>query len=50
MPNQKMELESEARLLYVAMTRAIETLVFTYHGSSEFTERVRQAIAHADTL
>ncbi|MFB0963070.1 MAG: 3'-5' exonuclease, partial [Pseudomonas sp.] len=50
MPNQKMELESEARLLYVAMTRAIETLVFTYHGRSEFTERVRQAIAHADTL
>lgn len=50
MPNQKMELESEARLLYVAMTRAIETLVFTCHGRSEFTERVRQAIAHADTL
>lgn len=45
MPNKKAGLEGEARLLYVAMTRAIETLVFTYHGSSEFTEQVQQAIA-----
>lgn len=45
MPNIKSELEGEARLLYVAMTRAIETLVFTYHQSSEFTEQVQHAIA-----
>lgn len=48
MPNKKSNLENEARLLYVAMTRAIETLVLTYHGSSEFTEQVQQAIALAE--
>lgn len=45
MPNKKNSLENEARLLYVAMTRAIETLVLTYHASSAFTEQVQQAIA-----
>lgn len=45
MPYKKNNLENEARLLYVAMTRAIETLVFTYHASSEFTEQVQHAIA-----
>lgn len=45
MPNKRNSLEKEARLLYVAMTRAIESLVLTYHGSSEFTEQVQQAIA-----
>jgi superfamily I DNA/RNA helicase len=48
MPNKKSSLENEARLLYVAMTRAIETLVFTYHESSEFTEQVQQAIAQTE--
>lgn len=48
MPKKNADLQAEARLLYVAMTRAIETLVFTYHESSEFTEQVQQAIAQAE--
>lgn len=33
-----------ARLLYVAMTRAIENLTLTYHQESPFTQQVQQAI------
>jgi Superfamily I DNA and RNA helicases len=39
--------EDEARLLYVAMTRAIDRLVMTCRGSSGFTRRVQDAIAGA---
>lgn len=35
----------EARLLYVAMTRAIDRLVMTYREPSEFTRRVQDSIA-----
>lgn len=34
----------EARLLYVAMTRAIDSLVMSYSRESPFTERLRRAI------
>lgn len=44
------DLQGEARLLYVAMTRAIETLVFTHQHSSEFTEQVQHAIAQTEVL
>jgi UvrD-like helicase C-terminal domain/Nuclease-related domain/AAA domain len=36
--------EEEARLLYVAMTRAMEQLIITCHRSSEFTSRVETAL------
>jgi hypothetical protein len=37
----------EARLLYVAMTRAVESLVMTHSRESPFTERLRRAIHDA---
>lgn len=37
--------EDEARLLYVAMTRAIDRLVMTYREPSDFTRRVQDSIA-----
>lgn len=36
--------EQKARLLYVAMTRAIDTLVLTYHQNSPFIQQIQQAI------
>ena len=50
MPRKDADVKSEARLLYVAMTRAIETLVLTSHADSEFTEQIQQAIAHAEKV
>lgn len=35
----------EARLLYVAMTRAIDRLVMTYQAPSDFTRRIQESIA-----
>jgi len=37
----------EARLLYVAMTRAVDSLVMTHSKESPFTERLRRAIHDA---
>ena len=37
----------DARLLYVAMTRAIDRLVMTYQTESDFTRRMREAIGDA---
>jgi hypothetical protein len=45
MPNENQELTEEARLMYVAMTRAIDQLIITCHRSSEFTNRVDLALA-----
>lgn len=36
--------DKHARLLYVAMTRAIENLTLTYHQESPFTEQIQRAI------
>jgi superfamily I DNA/RNA helicase len=36
--------DKHARLLYVAMTRAIENLTLTCHQESPFTRQVQQAI------
>lgn len=45
MPHKKEEsLEAEARLLYVAMTRATRQLVMTHGAGSRFSERLRQAL------
>ena len=37
-------LAAEARLLYVAMTRAMERLHRTHHASSAFVDRLRAAL------
>ncbi|MBN8561107.1 MAG: NERD domain-containing protein [Leptolyngbya sp. UWPOB_LEPTO1] len=45
MPTRDRSPEEEARLLYVAMTRAIDELVMTCDRESEFTQRVQIALA-----
>jgi len=44
MPANNLDPIEEARLLYVAMTRATESLVLTRSGESVFTERIRRAV------
>ncbi|HEY9690688.1 MAG TPA: 3'-5' exonuclease [Oculatellaceae cyanobacterium] len=44
LPNMSENADDEARLLYVAMTRAIEQLVITYHQQSKFTEKLQLAL------
>ncbi|WP_223278493.1 DEAD/DEAH box helicase [Nostoc sp. 'Peltigera membranacea cyanobiont' 232] len=44
MPHQYNTPEEEARLLYVAMTRAIEQLIMTCDRSSEFTSRLETVL------
>jgi hypothetical protein len=44
MPHMRDDVAGEARLLYVAMTRAMEHLVLTHHGNSAFVEQLREAI------
>jgi superfamily I DNA/RNA helicase len=39
-----MDVAAEAKLLYVAMTRAMERLHMTHHASSVFVDRVRAAM------
>lgn len=41
MPKQGEPEADEARLLYVAMTRAIDRLVMTYKHESEFTRKIK---------
>jgi hypothetical protein len=40
MPYAKLEVSEEARVLYVAMTRATRRLLITYHKESEFTHKL----------
>lgn len=44
MPAPRMEVAAEAKLLYVAMTRAMDRLHMTHHGRSVFVDRVRAAV------
>ncbi len=44
MPAPSQEVAAEAKLLYVAMTRAMERLHMTHHGRSVFVDRVRAAV------
>lgn len=45
MPHMKDDVPGEAKLLYVAMTRAMDRLYFTHHGDSPFVADVRGAVA-----
>ena len=45
LPNAQGEIADEARLLYVAMTRAIEMLVLTGDRPSAFVARLKGALA-----
>jgi superfamily I DNA/RNA helicase len=47
MPNARTETATEAKLLYVAMTRAMDRLVLTHHSSSPFVDQVREALKKA---
>jgi hypothetical protein len=49
MPASDQPVEEEARLLYVAMTRALESLVMTHHGDSAFTTRMRASLGQVQT-
>lgn len=44
LPNPYEPISDEARLLYVAMTRAIEYLVLTCDRKSAFVERIEGAL------
>ncbi|MBI5716219.1 MAG: NERD domain-containing protein [Burkholderiales bacterium] len=45
LPMRNEALDDEARLLYVAMTRATHELVLSAHGTSAIVERVRESLA-----
>lgn len=45
LPYMKDDVPGEARLLYVAMTRAMERLFLTHHGDSRFVSEVGEALA-----
>ena len=47
MPAPSQEVATEAKLLYVAMTRAMERLHMTHHAKSVFVDRVRAALTTA---
>jgi hypothetical protein len=44
MPHMRDDVAGEARLLYVAMTRAMEHLVLSHHGNSAFVGQLREAV------
>lgn len=44
MPAPSMDVAAEAKLLYVAMTRAMERLHMTHHAGSVFVDRLRAAV------
>jgi superfamily I DNA/RNA helicase len=50
MPNKDQSMLEEARLMYVAMTRAIDQLIVTSHRQSLFTERLEKAVIKAITV
>jgi superfamily I DNA/RNA helicase len=50
MPYEDQSMLEEARLMYVAMTRAIDQLILTSHRQSVFTERLEKAVVKATVL
>ena len=49
-PKDEEELEDEARLLYVAMTRATHELVMTYAGVTPHIEKLKKAMTVLDVM
>lgn len=49
LPRRQETALDDARLLYVAMTRALETLVITHHGTSVFTDRLRESLVAVES-
>jgi len=47
LPYMKDDVAGEAKLLYVAMTRAMERLFLTHHGDSRFVSEVGEALAQS---
>jgi hypothetical protein len=45
MPYMHEDISGEAKLLYVAMTRAMDYLIMTHHGDSRFVAKVSEALA-----
>jgi superfamily I DNA/RNA helicase len=45
LPYMKDDVAGEAKLLYVAMTRAMERLILTHHGDSPFVAEMTDALA-----
>lgn len=45
LPSKHQEEKEEARLLYVAMTRAMDELILTGHQNSGFVERMREVVS-----
>jgi hypothetical protein len=45
LPYMKDDIAGEAKLLYVAMTRAMERLFLSHHGDSRFVSQVSEALA-----
>lgn len=43
MPYEKVEVQEEAKVLYVALTRAMHRLLITYHSESAFTRKLGAA-------
>jgi superfamily I DNA/RNA helicase len=51
MPSKEEEqLQDEARILYVAMTRATNELIMTYDGASMISERLEKAMGVLETV
>ena len=44
MPVKNLDVMSEAKLLYVAMTRSTEKLLLTTHSETEFTQRLDNTV------
>jgi len=47
LPHAKDDSAAEARLLYVAMTRAMDQLILTHHQDSQFARRIEDAFRRA---
>lgn len=47
MPNARLDVASEAKLLYIAMTRAMDRLILTHRTRSAFVDRVAEALKKA---
>jgi hypothetical protein len=47
LPHMREDVAGEAKLLYVAMTRAMERLMLSHHGDSAFVAEVREALAQS---